>query len=162
MIKGKVWKYGDNVDTDAIISGKYLYLTDVREAAKHALEDLDPSFAASVTPGDVIVAGSNFGCGSSRELAPAVLKELGVRAVIAVSFARIFFRNAINVGLPVIECTDTSIIKGGDLLEVDLTSGRISLGESVVIQGSSLPEFMLEIIRVGGLVCYKRRQLNLN
>lgn len=160
LIKGKTWKYGDNVDTDVIIPGKYLYLTDIREAAKHAMEGLDPSFATAVRPGDIIVGGGNFGCGSSRELAPAVLKELGVGAVVAASFARIFFRNAINLGLPVIECPEAMKITAAELLQVDLTSSRITAGD-LTLQGLKLPDFMLEIIQAGGLVAMKRRQRNL-
>jgi 3-isopropylmalate dehydratase small subunit len=157
-LKGRAWKFGDNVDTDTIIPGKYLHLTNIKEAASHAMEGLDPSFTSKIEKGDMIVAGRNFGCGSSREMAAAVLKELGIGAVIAVSFARIFFRNAINLGLPAIECPDTKEIMERDLIEVDLTSGEIVGERFNIIKTSRLPEFMLEILRSGGLVQAKRQQ----
>lgn len=156
IYKGKAWKYGDNIDTDVIIPGKYLHILDLKEVAKHAMENLDPSFASNVEVGDIVVAGSNFGCGSSREYAPIVLKELGVGAVIALSFARIFFRNAVNVGLPVIECAVAGKISKGDTLLVDVASGTIEVNNTIKLQGTVLPAFMLDIIKEGGLVPYKR------
>ncbi|MEW6663162.1 MAG: 3-isopropylmalate dehydratase small subunit [Bacillota bacterium] len=161
LVQGRVWKFGDDINTDLIVPGKYLFLTELKEVAKHAMEGIDPSFATKVSTGDLIVAGSNFGCGSSRELAPAVLKELGIGAVIAVSFARIFFRNAINIGLPVIECPQASMISDGEYVKVDLALGLITAKDNLVLQGLRLNDFMLDIIQAGGLVALKRQQRNL-
>ena len=153
ILKGKSHKFGNNVNTDYIISGKYKFKTlDMNELAKHVMEDLDPDFYNKVTPGDFIVAGSNFGCGSSREQAPLAIKYAKIGAVIAKSFARIFFRNAINTGLPVIEC-DTDKINPGDELEVDLSRGiikNLTSGEDLPIK--PLPDVMIKILNDGGLV----------
>ncbi len=153
ILRGKAHVYGDHVNTDYIISGKYKFKTlDMKELACHVLEDLDPNFCKRVEEGDFIVAGINFGCGSSREQAPLAIRHAGVAAVLARSFARIFYRNAINKGLPLVEC-DTSFIKTGDELEVDLDKGlvrNLSSGESVTTQ--PLPGVMKRILEEGGLV----------
>lgn len=158
MIRGKAWIYGDDVDTDVIIPGKYLRTKDARLWAEHAMEGLDPQFASCVSKGDVIVAGRNFGSGSSREQAPRALLGAGVAVVVARSFARIFYRNAINVGLPLIEA-DVSCQKG-DLVEVDIAAGTVRVGEKV-IQGTRLPDFLMEILKDGGLVAHRRKQKGL-
>lgn len=158
MIRGRAWIFGDDVDTDVIIPGKYLRTKDARLWAEHAMEGLDPHFASDVKPGDVIVAGRNFGCGSSREQAARALKGAGVAVVVARSFARIFYRNAINVGLALIEA-DVSAQKG-DIIEVDLASGTVQVGEQIY-QGTRLPEFLMEILKDGGLVAHRRLQKGL-
>ena len=158
MIIGKAWVYGDDVDTDVIIPGKYLRTKDARLWAEHAMEGLDSSFASGVQKGDVIVAGRNFGSGSSREQAPRALKGAGVAVVIARSFARIFYRNAINVGLPLIEA-DVSCEKS-DIVAVDLAAGTVQVGEKIY-QGTQLPDFLMEILNDGGLVAHRRRQKGL-
>ena len=152
-ISGKVWKFGDAIDTDIIIPARYLVLP--LDQMKHkACEPLRPEFAREVGAGDVIVAGRNFGCGSSREQAPAVLKELGISAIVAVSFARIFFRNAINLGIPVVECEEIhDQVQEGDSIEINLASGQILIPErNMSFSGSKLPDFLLEIINAGGLI----------
>ena len=152
-ISGRVWKFGDNIDTDAIIPGKYLVLTEAQDLAKHAFENVRPNFATHVVKGDIIVAGENFGCGSSREHAPLALKET-VSAVIARSFARIFFRNAINIGLPVVEC-DTTEMEEGDLLRIDLEAGSIfNETKKQEYPITPFPSFIRNIIEAGGLVHY--------
>lgn len=155
---GRAWKYGDNVDTDVIIPARYLTTTDESALAAHALEDLDPSFASSVAAGDVIVAGANFGCGSSREHAPIALKGAGVGAVVATSFARIFFRNAINTGLPIVTCpAAVDAIQEGDLVEVDVASGVVrDLTQGLCFAAEPLPDFVMEIVSAGGLVPWVR------
>lgn len=161
MIVGRAWRLGDDVNTDLILPGRYLELTDPLEMARHALEGLIPSFPERVRPGDVIVAGRNFGCGSSREHAPLALKHAGVGAVVAVSFARIFYRNAINIGLPALQCPEApSTTAEGDILEIDLTGGSIrNLRTGVELQFTPLPRFVLEIIREGGLTRYLRSHI---
>jgi methanogen homoaconitase small subunit len=154
MIVGRAWIFGDDVDTDVIIPGKYLRTKDLSLWAEHVMEGLDPQFASSVRKGDVLVAGKNFGCGSSREQAPLALKEAGVAAIIAKSFARIFYRNAINIGLPLIEAEVEA--NEGDLVEVDLSNGTVRV-ENRVYQGSRLPDFLLEILQDGGLVAHRRK-----
>jgi 3-isopropylmalate/(R)-2-methylmalate dehydratase small subunit len=155
-IRGKAHVYGDNVDTDAIIAGKYTKTLDVQSLALHVLEDLDPEFSRSVQPGDILVAGNNFGCGSSREQAPLALKTAGVAAVVARTFARIFFRNAINIGLPVFELRET-VIATGDGLRIDLDSGKIeNITRRAVYQAAALPPIMMAILEAGGLVDYLR------
>jgi methanogen homoaconitase small subunit len=158
MIRGKAWVFGDDVDTDVIIPGKYLRTKDARLWAEHAMEGLDPLFASQVGQGDVIVAGRNFGSGSSREQAPRALLGAGVAVVVARSFARIFYRNAINVGLALIEADVTA--KKGDIVEVDLERGTVQVGEEVY-QGTKLPDFLREILDDGGLVAHRRRQKGL-
>jgi 3-isopropylmalate/(R)-2-methylmalate dehydratase small subunit len=152
-IHGKVWKFGDAVDTDIIIPARYLVLP-LAEMKEKTMEPLRPGFSREFGDGGVIVAGRNFGCGSSREQAPAVLKGLGVSAVVAESFARIFFRNAINLGLPLVECTGISDqVEEGDIMEVDLARGTITLaGKGTILRGSMLPDFLLQIIKDGGLI----------
>ena len=154
--KGSVFKYGDNVDTDVIIPARYLAIQDRKELASHCMEDIDTSFVGRVKDGDIMVAGKNFGCGSSREHAPMVIKEAGISCVIAETFARIFFRNAINIGLPIIECREASEgIQAGDEVEIDCDSGLIkdvTTGRS--FQGTPFPAFMQKIINAGGLVNY--------
>ena len=154
--KGFVHKYGDNVDTDVIIPARYLNSFDAQELASHAMVDIDPDFVKKVQPGDLIVANKNFGCGSSREHAPLCLKTAGVSCVIAETFARIFYRNAINIGLPIIECPDAAIaINAGDEVEVDFDSGVITdLTTGEKFQGQAFPEFMQKIIACEGLVNY--------
>ena len=160
-MRGRVWKYGDHVNTDVIIPGRYLDDYDVRSMAKHALEDLDPRFAMDVAYGDVIVAGRNFGCGSSREQAPLALKHAGVGAVVATSFARIFFRNAVNVGLPVVEFDATGMFDGGDVALINLEKGVI-VNETTGRTGrfDPLPDFLLDILRDGGLVPHTAKRLH--
>ena len=153
---GHVFKYGDNVDTDVIIPARYLNSSDPKELATHCMEDIDKEFVNKVQQGDIIVADKNFGCGSSREHAPIAIKAAGVSCVIAETFARIFYRNAINIGLPIIECPEAAAgIEAGDEVEVDFDSGVITnktKGESY--QGQSFPPFMQKIITAGGLVNY--------
>lgn len=152
-LKGKAHKFANDINTDYIISGRYKFSTiDMKELSKHLMEDIDPDFYSKISAGDFIVAGKNFGCGSSREQAPLVVKHAGISAVIAKSFARIFFRNAINTGLPVIEC-DTDKIEAGDELEVDLGTGKIkNITKGTTIDVKPLPPVMLKIINDGGLV----------
>ncbi|MGQ9757348.1 MAG: 3-isopropylmalate dehydratase small subunit [Actinomycetota bacterium] len=158
VLRGRAHVFGDDVNTDYIISGKYKFKTlDMDELARHCMEDLDPEFVNKIRPGDFIVAGGNFGCGSSREQAPLVIKHAGVAAVLARSFARIFFRNAINKGLPVVEC-DTSGIRDGDELEVDLGAGRVAnLTQGTILEVIPLPPVMMDILREGGLTAYLKK-----
>lgn len=151
---GKVFKYGDNVDTDVIIPARYLNTADMNELAKHCMEDIDIDFAKKVQKGDIIVAKSNFGCGSSREHAPAAIKASGVSCVIAKTFARIFYRNAINIGLPIIECDEAAEkIQDGDDIEIDFDSGVITnKTRNETYQGQSFPEFLINIINSNGLL----------
>lgn len=153
---GHVFKYGDNVDTDVIIPARYLNSYDAQELASHAMADIDPEFVNKVQPGDIIVANKNFGCGSSREHAPIAIKAAGVSCVIAETFARIFYRNAINIGLPIIECPEASKkIKAGDQVDIDFNTGVITdqtTGET--FQGQAFPPFMQKIISEGGLINY--------
>lgn len=159
--KGKTWKYGDNVDTDVIIPARYLNTSDPDELAAHCLEDLDGEFAGKVHPGDFIVAGRNFGCGSSREHAPLAIKARGVSAVIAASFARIFFRNAINIGLPIFESEEAAAaIRAGDELLVDAKAGTIkNLTRDELYRVEPLPGFIQGIIEQGGLIGYVRTEV---
>ncbi|OJF17231.1 MAG: 3-isopropylmalate dehydratase small subunit [Bacillaceae bacterium G1] len=160
--RGRAWVFGDNVDTDVISPGQYLKLT-VEEIAQHVMEGADPEFAKKVQPGDVVVAGKNFGCGSSRESAPAALKHAGVGAVVAEFFARIFYRNAINIGLPVLECKQAKEIQPGDELEIDLEKGEIrNLTQNKTYQVSPFPPRILDILQAGGLVPYLEKQGNLS
>jgi len=153
---GHVFKYGDNVDTDVIIPARYLNSFDAQELASHAMVDIDPSFVKKVQPGDLIVANKNFGCGSSREHAPLCLKTAGVSCVIAETFARIFYRNAINIGLPIVECAKAAQeISAGDRVEVDFDTGLITNQTTgVSYQGQAFPEFLQKIIDCEGLVNY--------
>lgn len=160
-LRGKVHKFGANVDTDAIIPARYLNISEPEELAKHCMEGLDYEFLNKVAPGDIIVANANFGCGSSREHAPLAIKASGVFCVIAQSFARIFFRNAINIGLPLLECDEAvNETESGDILEVDLSSGEIdNISKNKQFIANPYPEFMIEIVNTGGLIEYTKRRL---
>ncbi len=153
IIRGFAHKLGDDINTDYIISGKYKFKTlDMKELAQHIFEDIEPDFIKKIKPGDIIVAGKNFGCGSSREQAPLVIKNAGLSAVVAISFARIFYRNAINNGLPLVEC-DTSNIDDGDELEINLEEGIVKdLTKGFQIEINPLPPFMMKLLQDGGLV----------
>lgn len=155
----RAWVFGDNIDTDQIIAGRYLAKTDPRELAKHAMETIDPKFAARVRAGDVIIAGRNFGCGSSREHAPVALKAAGISAIVAESFARIFYRNAINQGLPAVVCKRARKgFKSGDGVEVDLEGGMVhNLTTGKSFKCEPLPEFILGILRAGGMLSYLKQ-----
>ena len=159
---GSVFKYGDNVDTDVIIPARYLNITNYAELAEHCMEDIDKDFVKNVKKGDIMVANKNFGCGSSREHAPIVIKESGISCVIAETFARIFYRNAINIGLPIIECPAAAQgIDAGDEVEVDFDSGMIShKTKGTQFQGQAFPEFMQKIIKAEGLINYINSQEN--
>ena len=159
-VTGKVFKYGDNVDTDVIIPARYLNTSVHKELAAHCMEDIDKDFVKNVEEGDFIVANKNFGCGSSREHAPIAIKAAGVSCVIASTFARIFYRNAINIGLPIIECEEAvKAIDAGDRLEVDFSTGEIkNLTKNESYQGEPFPEFMQKIIDNDGLIGYIRNK----
>ena len=153
ILKGKVYKLGNDINTDDIIAAKYLVSTDTEELGKHCLENIKPDFVSNVSPGGIIVAGKNFGCGSSREHAPLAIKGCGIAAVIAKSFAGIFFRNAINIGLPFLEMDKISQIQNGDLLEIDLSNGIIkNLTSDKTYRTFAFPEFLQEIVYQGGLI----------
>jgi len=160
-IRGKAHTVGHHIDTDVIIPGRYLVTTDPAELAKYVFEDLDPSLRQRIGPGDVLVAGENFGQGSSREHAPIAIKGVGISCVVAVSFARIFYRNAFNIGLPVVECQDAQArVSEGDELDVDLATGvirNVTRGETY--RGTPVPEFMLRLLTAGGIVGYVRAEL---
>lgn len=158
-ICGNVFKYGDNVDTDVIIPARYLNTADANELAKHCMEDIDATFVSKVAPGDIMVAGRNFGCGSSREHAPLAIKASGISCVIASTFARIFYRNAINIGLPIMECPDAvDSIAAGDQLSVDLSSGTITdITSGKTFKAEPFPPFMQDLIAAGGLAAYMRK-----
>jgi 3-isopropylmalate/(R)-2-methylmalate dehydratase small subunit len=160
-VKGRAFAYGDNVDTDVIIPARYLNTTDPAELASHCMEDIDATFVKSVRAGDIIVAGRNFGCGSSREHAPIAIKASGVSCVIASSFARIFYRNAINIGLPILELPGAEdLAKKGDEIRVDLETGGVeNLTTGKKASGRGFPPFMREIMRSGGLIGYTRSRL---
>ncbi|MEW6327088.1 MAG: 3-isopropylmalate dehydratase small subunit [Thermodesulfobacteriota bacterium] len=153
-LTGKIWKFGDNIDTDVIIPARHLTTFDPKELARHCMEDADPSFAQKVKTGDIIVAGRNFGCGSSREHAPIALKGCGLSCVVARSFARIFFRNAFNMGLLIFECPEAAgAAEEGDTMEIDVDSGKISLVEKgLSFAAQPIPPFMQELLRDGGLI----------
>ncbi|HEY51470.1 MAG TPA: 3-isopropylmalate dehydratase small subunit [Dehalococcoidia bacterium] len=161
MLKGKVHKYGADVNTDVIIPARYLNIYDPMELAKHCMEDIDEDFLKRVEPGDIIMATTNFGCGSSREHAPMAIKAAGISCVIAKSFARIFFRNAINIGLPLLECEEAvDNTEAGDVLEVDLSKGEIkNITRGRTFTASPYPDFMAEIISSGGLIEYTKKRL---
>ena len=161
ILKGKVYKYGADVNTDVIIPARYLSVSDPDELARHCMEDIDEDFINKSQPGDIIMATTNFGCGSSREHAPLAIKAAGVSCVIARSFARIFFRNAINIGLPLLECEEAvANTEAGDLLEIDLSRGKIkNLIRGMTFTAKPYPEFMSELISAGGLIEYTRNRL---
>lgn len=160
MMKGKVWKFGNDIDTDQIIPSQYLLLPTVEEMKQYTFEPLDREFASKISAGDVIVAGENFGSGSSREQAPLVLKALGVSAVVAKSFARIFFRNAINIGLPVLICKEIyDTVENQDTLEIDVQKGSISsLKSNEKFTSTKLPEHVMKILEAGGLIGYLNKK----
>lgn len=160
-LEGKIHRFGDDVDTDLIIPARYLNTSDPKELAQHCMEDADPAFVSKVNQGDLIVAGKNFGCGSSREHAPIAIKAAGVSCVIAASFARIFYRNAINIGLPILESLEASQnIAAGDLVEVDLDTGKINnLTRNQTYQAAAFPPFMQELINTGGLIEYVKKRV---
>lgn len=162
MIHGKTIKYGNNVDTDVIIPARYLNTSDPKELAAHCMEDIDADFVAKVQPGDIMIAGRNFGCGSSREHAPIAIKASGVGCIIAETFARIFYRNAINIGLPIMECPEAARdIQEGDEVSVDVNTGVIrNLTREKTYQAAPFPEFMQEIIKADGLINYVRERVN--
>ncbi|SDK74556.1 3-isopropylmalate dehydratase small subunit [Natronincola ferrireducens] len=159
--KGRVFKYGSNVDTDVIIPARYLNTSDPQELATHCMEDIDRDFVKKVEAGDIIVAEKNFGCGSSREHAPLAIKAAGVSCVIATTFARIFYRNAINIGLPILECEEAAkAIESGDQIEVDFKTGKIvNLTKQQAYQAQGFPEFMQKIIEADGLIQYIKTSL---
>ena len=161
MVSDKVFKYGDNVDTDVIIPARYLNAPSPEELAKHCMEDIDASFATTVKPGDIIVGGANFGCGSSREHAPISIRACGVRCVIAASFARIFYRNSINIGYPILECPEAAAaIQNGDTVSVDFATGKIvdeTTGET--FQAVALPPFIEKIVEHNGLLPYLKARM---
>ena len=161
MVSGKVFKYGDNVDTDVIIPARYLNAPSPEELANHCMEDIDASFATTVKPGDIMVGGANFGCGSSREHAPISIRACGVRCVIAASFARIFYRNSINIGFPILECPEAAAAIGnGDTVSVDFATGKIvdeTTGET--FQAVALPPFIEKIVEHNGLLPYLKARM---
>ncbi len=157
-INAKVWKFKDNIDTDLIIAARYLNTSEPSELAKHIMEDVDPDFLNKMNRGDVIVAGENFGCGSSREHAPIALKAAGISAVVAKSFARIFYRNAFNMGLPIFELPQSDEIKEGDSIEIDMESGEIRNGNNTY-KFTPIPPFMQELIASGGLINYAKEEI---
>lgn len=161
-IEGRIWKFGSDVDTDAIIAARYLNQTDARELAKHAMEDERPEFAREVKKGDLVLAEKNFGCGSSREHAPLAIKALGISCVVAKTFARIFYRNAFNIGLPILECADASEqIEEGHEIEVNIDTGVIQdLTAKKSLRAKSIPPFMQELIKQGGLMSYVSKRIS--
>lgn len=163
-VQGKVFKYGNDIDTDVIIPARYLNTTDSNELAKHCMEDIDKEFCNNVKDGDIIVALKNFGCGSSREHAPIALKAAGISCIIAKSYARIFYRNSFNIGLPILECDEAADkIQTGDIVSVDFKSGKITnITKDETYQAEPFPEFIEQIINCDGLVGYVRKKLKLN
>jgi 3-isopropylmalate/(R)-2-methylmalate dehydratase small subunit len=161
VLRGRAWKYGDNVDTDAIIPARYLNVSTPEALAEHCMEDIDADFVEKVRAGDMIVGGANFGCGSSREHAPLALKGAGVSCVIASSFARIFYRNAINIGLPILECPEAvEATETGQVLEVDLEQGTVTnVDTGQTFQAEPYPPFLMGIIEAGGLIPYTRAKI---
>ena len=161
VLEGKVWRYGDNIDTDVIIPARYLNTFDPKELAKHCMVDIDPTFAENVKAGDIMVGGKNFGCGSSREHAPVAIKASGVPVVIASSFARIFYRNGINVGLPLLEIgDDVEKIHAGDTLRIDISTGKIeNLTTGDTFQAPPLPGFIQDIAKAGGLINFVKGKM---
>jgi len=161
LIRGKVHKFGDDINTDDIISAKYLVSTDPKELGVHCMEAIAPDFSKKISPGDIVIAGNNFGCGSSREHAPLALRGCGVSAVLAKSFAAIFFRNAINIGLPFLELQDIDKINEGDILEIDLGSGVIkNITQGKEYKTQAFPEFLQELVEKGGLMNYIKSRQN--
>ncbi len=161
VIKGRAWRFGADIDTDSIIPARYLNTSDPQELARHVMEDADPEFPKKVRPGDIIVADKNFGCGSSREHAPIAIKAAGIQAVVARSFARIFYRNAFNIGLPIFESAEGADgIREGDIIEIDADSGVIrNLTRGEEYRAEPIPPFMQELIETGGLIEWTRRRI---
>ncbi|MEM0449064.1 MAG: 3-isopropylmalate dehydratase small subunit [Methanomassiliicoccales archaeon] len=160
MIEGRAWKFGDHINTDLIIPGRYLDDPSPANLAAHVMEDADPDFPRLVRKGDIIVAGRNFGCGSSREQAPMALKSAGVSAVVAASFARIFYRNCINLGLPAIICPEAvSLVSTGEVIGIDMTGGEMRLASGEKVRFRPIPQFLIAILDAGGLVPYTRERL---
>lgn len=160
-INAKVWCFGDNVDTDLIIAARYLNTSDPKELAKHVMEDADPDFINKIKEGDIIVAGENFGCGSSREHAPIALKAAGISAVIAKSFARIFYRNSFNMGLPIFELKECDEVKEGNIVEINMDNGDVkNITTNKTYKFSPIPPFMQELINSGGLIKYAQKKIN--
>ncbi len=159
-IEGRVWKFGSDVDTDAIIAARYLNQSDPKELAKHAMEDERPEFPGEVKKGDIVVADKNFGCGSSREHAPLALKVAGITCVVAESFARIFYRNSFNIGLPLVESSEAAgSIRDGDRVRVDFTTGKIeNLTQKKSYPAQAIPQFMLDLVKDGGLIPHLRKK----
>jgi len=159
-VRGKVWKFGKNIDTDIIIAARYLNTSDPKELAKHIMEDADPKFTQKMEAGDIIVADENFGCGSSREHAPIALKAAGISAVIAPTFARIFYRNAFNMGLPIFELSEVAEISEGDIVKIDMASGEV-VNETTnkSYKFTPIPEFMQELVNTGGLIEYAKKEI---
>jgi len=159
-LQGKVWKFGDNIDTDLIIAARYLNTSNASELAKYVMEDADPTFVSKMNAGDIIVAGENFGCGSSREHAPIALKEAGVAAVVAPTFARIFYRNAFNMGLPIFELPEAVEIEEGDTVRVDMDAGEIiNISQAKTYKFTPIPEFMQELVDAGGLINFAKKEI---
>ena len=159
-MQGKVWKFGDHIDTDLIIAARYLNTSEPSALAKHVMEDADPEFVNKMSEGDIIVAGENFGCGSSREHAPIALKASGVSAVIAPTFARIFYRNAFNMGLPIFELKEADEINEGDTVKVDMDKGEVvNITQAKVYKFSAVPEFMQELVDAGGLIEFAKKEI---
>ena len=160
-IEGKVWRFGQDIDTDLIIAARYLNTSNPEELAKHVMEDADPEFVKKMTPGDIIVADQNFGCGSSREHAPIALKAAGVSAIIAPTFARIFYRNAFNMGLPIFELEESAQINEGDIVNVDMEKGTVTnQTTSKTYSFTPIPEFMQELINAGGLMKFAQNEID--
>jgi len=159
-LQGKVWKFGDNIDTDLIIAARYLNSSEPSHLAKYIMEDADPDFVSKMNEGDIIVAGENFGCGSSREHAPIALKSAGISAIIAPTFARIFYRNSFNMGLPIFELKEASEIKEGDVVRIDMDAGEIiNISQSKTYKFVAIPEFMQELVDAGGLIEFAKNEI---
>jgi len=159
-LQGKVWKFGDNIDTDLIIAARYLNTSVPSELAKYVMEDADPEFSSKMSEGDIIVAGENFGCGSSREHAPIALKEAGISAVIAPTFARIFYRNAFNMGLPIFELEESAEINEGDTVKVDMAKGEvINISQAKIYKFTPIPKFMQKLVDAGGLIAFAKQEI---
>ena len=159
-MQGKVWKFGDNVDTDLIIAARYLNTSEPAALAKHVMEDADPEFASKMKAGDIIVAGENFGCGSSREHAPIAIKAAGISAVIAPTFARIFYRNAFNMGLPIFELEEAAEINEGDTVRIDMKAGEvINVSQAKTYKFTPIPDFMQELVNAGGLIEFAKNEI---
>ena len=159
-MQGKVWKFGDNIDTDLIIAARYLNTSEPSELAKHIMEDADPEFINKMSEGDIIVAGENFGCGSSREHAPIALKAAGISAVIAPTFARIFYRNAFNMGLPIFELKEANEINEGDTVKIDMAKGEIiNITQAKTYRFTPIPEFMQKLVDAGGLIEFAKAEI---